>query len=1132
MKHPLPLRSLTCAAACTLIAAAFTPARLYAGDIVNNGGFEKGTASWWGGGLKEGGVVAENPAEGAASLRITGDFVCQDKMAIEGGKRYRIQMKVRSQDAPEGSVFVQCSYRGAGLAPEWAGPARTSDGEAALYVGGGTHPWKDVSVVMEAPAGASQILLYLRKKPGTAGEAGFDAVSIEETQDPATVGGPGAGPGEIVRNGDVEKGKVAWWGQGKWEVVEGPGTGGSDGGKALRVDSGFICQDKLPVAARKNYRVSMQIKSDGAPEGTVFVQTSFRGVDGWQGPIQVAGEPAIIATGGTHDWKPFSIVISVPSDATALNLYLRKKDGAGYALYDNVRIEPTEEKAFTPADKRREELAVELLPPAAPGGASPSAVLASLTAGPAAPASRLPLAESGKAVMRLHVATDADVVTLGAARDMARHLKLLTGADFLPLSHDANPIEGPLLVLGRDSALTSKLCPDIPYDKLGQDGFVIRTVGRHIVIAGATPRGTMYGVNWFLDRKLGIRWLSPHYTYVPATAATLSVEPMTELQVPRFEYREVLSDEGSSPAFAAHNLLNGRSHGPSYGRTAPELACWDGKWMAKGGTANFWELIPKKVHGAKHPEWYTGGQVAMMNKAMRAEMAKEVIRRLKAHPDYRSIWFNIWQMDWGWDMDAESAAFAKKHGGHASAPRLDMMIDIANQVRAVLPDARLAFNAYSWGFTPPEGMTVPDYILVFPMTIHVDYSTPLDQGRNEKLGQDITGWTKIARNVLVWDHITNWAGFLQPTPNIYPIGESIQWLSGNPGVHGYFVEGNWNSPGGEFSSLRAWLIARLTWDPTLNVRALITDYCDTYYGKAGPLISQYIDLMHAAAKKSGDILGQRFQVDLPIYDLDFVMAADKLLDRAEEAVAADPERLAHVLQTRMGVDYVVLIRNREYEAEAKKRGIAWDMQLQARRARFDKALADNKVREYRQGGGLKELAELVSVVRKDPTPSPITAGLSTEDWVDIQDLAFCRFGSAWIVADPAASDGAAIRMTGNTSSWNMQLIIERVPKGGPWDIYAEVRVEAEPGHEGETGVRVGSSPPMGLFNTGKIGDLSDGRYHLIKVPGGPFTWRSDDRLRSIYLQSPAKPYIKYIYLDRLVAVRAKANSPAPAAPLP
>ncbi|MBN8527064.1 MAG: DUF4838 domain-containing protein, partial [Planctomycetes bacterium] len=743
-------------------------------------------------------------------------------------------------------------------------------------------------------------------------------------------------------------------------------------------------------------------------------------------------------------------------------------------------------------------------------------------------AGAMTIAAAGVLQAHVHVAGAGDVVSLAAAKELNALLARICGAAApSPVSHDGNALAGPLLVVGRDGPLGQALGAGIDWAALGDDGFVIRSVGRHTLVSGNTPRGTMYAVNWLLDRQLGVRWLAPTATHVPSSP-DLSLPRLDVRQVPRFAYREVLSAEGSDAAFAAHNLMNGRSHGPSYAPTAPEIDDWDHSWMAMGGSADFWELLDMKNTQKAHPEWFTGGQVAMMDKGMRAAMAKEVIERLKAHPDYTRIWYNIWQKDWGWDMDAASRAFAARHGGHASAPRLDMMIDIAEQVRAVMPGARFAMQAYSWGYTPPEGMSVPDHILIFPMTIHVDYSTPLNAGRNQQLGADMVGWTKLAKNVQVWDHIANWAGFLQPTPNIFPIGDSIAWLAQQPGLRGYFCEGNWNSAGCEFGALRAWLIARLTWDPTQDPRAMVTEWCSLYYGKAGPEVRRYIDLMHASAAQTRDVLGQRYTPDIAMYSFDFVTAADALFDRAEAAVAGDEALLKRVRQARMPIDNLILLRRSEFAATAAARGTAWDAGTVARRARFDQAVTDNQVKEYLQGGRIADLQAALDIERTVAKPDAKVAGLPASDWADIQDLSFLRFDSAKTVADPAASDGAAIRMIGKSSTWAIQLQVQHLPKDGLWDLYAAVRVEAEAGHDDEPVVRIGAAPPMSQFNTASGKEMADGAYHLVKVPGGPYHWDDSTGMKTFfsntfYVQAPAKPWITAIHLDRFLAIRAQAK---------
>lgn len=155
---------------------------LRADDLIKNGGFEEGASGWWGPGLKSGGVVSDQAGGGGNCLNLSEGFVCQDKRPVEGGKSYKISMKIRSEDAAEGSVYVQVSFRGEGVKAGWYGPeVATVEGrsEKALFVTGGTQGWKEYASVIDAPANATEMLIYLRKLGGTAGTASFDDVKIE-----------------------------------------------------------------------------------------------------------------------------------------------------------------------------------------------------------------------------------------------------------------------------------------------------------------------------------------------------------------------------------------------------------------------------------------------------------------------------------------------------------------------------------------------------------------------------------------------------------------------------------------------------------------------------------------------------------------------------------------------------------------------------------------------------------------------------------------------------------------------------------------------------------------------------------------------------------------------------------------
>jgi hypothetical protein len=1017
-------------------------------NLVTNGGFESGNSPWWGGGQ----VVTDGVAEGSAALEVADGFACQDKIPVQGGKRYRISLKIRTQDAPDNSVYVQVSYRGGTLAPDWYGPANVTlsdHAEKALFLTGGTAAWKDFTIVVTAPDDANQMLLYLRKLPGTAGAGFFDAVKVAQTDDGANDEAPVT---TALLNGGFETGKDPWWGGGAVVTDQ-----AAEGKASLQLADGFACQDKIPVEGGKRYRISMKIRAQDAPDRSVYVQLSYRGGDldpAWYGPDSAltgnGSETALFVTGGTHEWREFSAVTEAPPTAKTLLLYLRKLDKTpGTAFFDDVKLDATNDPATLASDLKRGEVAAKTLPAALPAGDAAAALQKIVDQAKQPTPTKLTLARDGAPLYQVHVGTNADLIVLNSAQELARDLAQISGGTASALSDDAHPTAGPLLIIGKDNDLTPKLCPDIPYDSLGEDGFVIRTVGPDIIIAGNTAGGTMYGVNWFLDHKVGVKWLSPDYTYVPSHP-TIEVDAVNEKQIPRFTFRQILSTEGQDKPFAAHNLLNGNSHGAQGILSPPEIDHWDSSWQKPGLVGSFYDLLPPAQFQAAHPDWYASGQLAMMNNDMRQALADAVVNKLKGVANYQNYWFGLMDNDWGWDIDPASADFARDHGGVPSAAQTDMIIDVFQRVRKVLPGAKIAFNAYHWGFTPPTNMTLPEGILVFPMTIHLDYSTPLFTGRNEKLGQDIVGWNGITKNILLWDHITNFNGYIQPTPNIYPICETIRWLATLPNIHGYFAEGSWNTKDAEFASLRVWIMARMLWDPATDYKAEIAEYCNDYYGAAGPLIKQYIDLMHESSAATHAPIWEKTNIDSAMLTLDFVTKADALMDKAQAAVADNPELVKHVLQVRKCVDYVILVRRKEYVDEAAAEKKDFNLDFANRLARFNQTLKDEGFTQYRQDGTMDELAGMIAIERKDSTPPDLVRDLPKTDWKEVQEIGFNRYyDKTVVIADPAASDGATARMDGSEGAPLIQLKHHKLPEEGLWDIYADVRVDTDgPGRSG------------------------------------------------------------------------------------
>ena len=103
------------------------------------------------------------------------------------------------------------------------------------------------------------------------------------------------------------------------------------------------------------------------------------------------------------------------------------------------------------------------------------------------------LVKEGRSPYRIVVPRDAIASERHAANELQAFLKQICGAT-LPIIEDRGPLPPRAILLGNNAYL-ERVKAGVDFARLGQEGFTIRTVGPHLVIAGGRPRGTLYGSN-------------------------------------------------------------------------------------------------------------------------------------------------------------------------------------------------------------------------------------------------------------------------------------------------------------------------------------------------------------------------------------------------------------------------------------------------------------------------------------------------------------------------------------------------------------------------------------------------------------------------------------------------------------
>ena len=567
----------------------------------------------------------------------------------------------------------------------------------------------------------------------------------------------------------------------------------------------------------------------------------------------------------------------------------------------------------------------------------------------AASAGEITIAEDGTARCAVVVAEDASLPERHAADELVHFLKEITGAG-LPLVHEAqrdagNLFVGPTAAKGADPAFTA--------EGLGADELVLRTVGNDLILAGGEPRGTLYAVYTFLEDVAGCRWWTPDASRVP-TNPNLSFGELEKRYAPPFEHREILiMPIAADPDWSVRNRCVGELHG--YGRfdIMPERGGCRKAWPC--GHSYFTVLPPDKYFD-EHPQWYSliegerrsaprvHASLCLTNQEMQQQFLENFRKEIRDAPatfraggaqyvgyidrsDNPLMFASVSpEDDSGYPVrcQCEPCVTIEKEEESPAGLALRFANQMARGIRDEFPDKTVYMYAYHYTLKPPK-LTRPEpgMVITFCPIHAASQSRPLTAPRFKRWNHDLHGWLAICDRVYLYDYPCNVSYELVPHPNLRALAANIRnWAE--IGGTGYFGDGVARGSGGtEMAELRAWLVARLLWDPSQDGQALIEEFCDGYYGAAARHIVAYLNSMHDALEISGDWLDLSSPPDARFLSIETLTEGWTHLAAAEKAVREDPVLLSRVRVAQLPVRFVCLARWDHLKDDASCRGIRW-----------------------------------------------------------------------------------------------------------------------------------------------------------------------------------------------------------------
>jgi hypothetical protein len=233
---------------------------------------------------------------------------------------------------------------------------------------------------------------------------------------------------------------------------------------------------------------------------------------------------------------------------------------------------------------------------------------------------------------------------------------------------------------------------------------------------------------------------------------------------------------------------------------------------------------------------------------------------------------------------------------------------VARRLEKTHPHALVDTFAYAWTQTPPRHMQAHPRVLVRMAPIGNCFGHAIQACEvNRPCLEAVRGWSKIARNLFVWHYVADFFHYLAPFPNLPPLQDDIRFYLDH-GVKGIFMQGDGNSPGGDFAELKAYLIARLLWNPKLEMADARWEFLRGYYRHAAPAVQEYLETFEKAFAASGEHLHlyrTLWKNEAAYFEPPILKRARAVLNRAKKQ-ADGADVLARLERVEAGLDYTEL----------------------------------------------------------------------------------------------------------------------------------------------------------------------------------------------------------------------------------
>ncbi len=471
---------------------------------------------------------------------------------------------------------------------------------------------------------------------------------------------------------------------------------------------------------------------------------------------------------------------------------------------------------------------------------------------------------------KIIVGKNADECVLYSAEKLKEYVLKTTG-DSLEISNE--PDGKVRFSVGRSAVVSEKDYENALVGVSG-DGFSVGALNGIVLIAARTSRGAMYGVYDYIERFLGVRFLTAEAEYLPR--AEIKIPEESYVSNPDFEMRTYLFGD----TFQEHADFDHVARTRTVDLFTDVDARHGGKKTVYGRNVNhnFHFYVPFEKYGNAHPEFYrfiyvnaeilptidlTNGITAdgKLDETKEISVAKIVIDEMKkdieAYPEVETFCFTQEDGEYYYD-DEHNRELEKIYGRSGILIRFcNVIVRELNKYLAEKNGRKIKLMTFAYDYAkdapvktengvlkPIDETVVADENLIIQFALFRNgYYDYFSQKQMPHVKKAMTEWRVIAKNFWFWAYDADFHRYLFLYDSFKNIGKDVRGFK-DYGITYLCVQGSHDTCHTWQNKIRAYAYRKLMWNSKLDDNRLIDEFIELYYGLGADAVREVIRLFH------------------------------------------------------------------------------------------------------------------------------------------------------------------------------------------------------------------------------------------------------------------------------------------------